>query len=329
MCFQSVSTLDSVEASLLADGISAVYRYNSNLHWLRFIKFCVLYEKSAFPTTESLLCSYAAYRFSTSDIIGKSFNIELYGIRNATLELGSCIDIRVGAMPRLARIRRAWQKKRISGAVVRKPITSDILKRFLACLDCRNYDNQTLRAILCFAKFGLLRVSEYTYGKNGNCPTVGNIAILPDVSDAKYLVYHFNKSKTNQLGRKERVVCICACPNPCAVHEVIAMLNFRRVVKATDPLFWMRDGSCPSDDDIRHAIKYLCSLCGLRRSAFAPHQLRSGGVVDYLSAGVPDSIIQECARWANLSSMVPYKKLSDETLVNILQKKCLTSTTHI
>ncbi|MCP4478644.1 MAG: hypothetical protein GY818_11180 [Planctomycetaceae bacterium] len=315
-----MSILEVVEANLLSDGISPTYKYNCNRHWLRFVRFCALYEFRAVPTTELLLCRYAAYRFSTSEIIGKSFNIELYGIRNATLEMGCAIDIKVKVMPRLGRIRRAWQKKRVSGAVVRKPITSDVLRKFLMCLDKKDYNNQTLRALLCFAKFGLLRVSEYTYGKYGNCPKVENISIIPSVDEARYLVYRFSKSKTNQFGRKERIICICTCPNPCAVHEVIDMLAFRKEVCGSDPLFWLEDGSCPTDDKIRHAIKCLCELCGLEKSAFAPHQLRSGGVVDYLGEGVPDSIIQECARWANLGSMVPYKKLSDLTLVKILEK---------
>ena len=273
------------------------------------------------PVTESLLCQYGAFRWITSEISGKSFGIECYGIRNATVEMGEPIDIRVKVMVVLGRMRKAWCKRRPEGAIVRKPITCDILKRFLACLSKTDYDSQCLRALLCFAKFGLLRVSEYTYGKFGNCPTVGNIAIVPSLEEARFLVYRFTKSKTNQLGRKERVVCICTCPSPCAVHEVIDMLGFRKAVRASDPLFWLKDGSTPSDSDVRHAIKGLSSLCGLKKCAFSSHQLRSGGVVDYLAAGVPDSIVQECARWKNLNSMVPYKKLSDETLASILRKR--------
>ena len=235
------------------------------------------------------------------------------------MELHSCIDIRHGSMPTLGRMRRAWLIKRQGGSP-KKPITSSILKKLLSCLDKRDYDAQTIRATLCFAKFRLLRVSEYTYGPNGNAPKIGDIAIVPDMINAQYLVYRFSKSKTNQFGRRERIVCICTCPEPCAVHEVIDMLSFRGSIDAKDPLFWMKDGSSPSDDQVRHTIKNLCCACGLNPKKFASHQLRAGGVTDMLAAGVPESMIQELARWARLDSMVPYKKLDDESTAGVLMR---------
>ncbi len=83
-------------------------------------------------------------------------------------------------------------------------MTSEILRQFLYCLNPANYDHQTLRALLCFAKFGLLRVSEYTYGPKGNAPTIGDIAIVPDMREPLYLVYTFRKSKCLHLPRAPR-----------------------------------------------------------------------------------------------------------------------------
>ena len=54
---------------------------------------------------------------------------------------------------------------------VRRQITAEILQKFLSCLDGNDYDLQTIRAILCFAKFGLLKVKatqkSYTDVLNG------------------------------------------------------------------------------------------------------------------------------------------------------------------
>ena len=129
-----------------------------------------------------------------------------------------------------------------------------------------------------------------------------------------------NKSKTNQYGRVERVVCICQCPEPCPVHELVKMLKMRKRIRGNDELFWLKDGSFPTASDINNLIINLSKLCGLEPSKFRSNQLRSCGVVDSLSAGVPDSIIQEMARWKNLNSMIPYKKLSDQHLADILTK---------
>ncbi len=303
-------------------GISGGYRYNNSLHWRRFINYCILYDVSALPTTEERLCQYAAYRYESSTISGESFKNELYGIASVHLDLtGRGLEIKKEFMPKLGRIRSGWARARASNKRHREPVTSKVLKKFLLCLDPANYDHQTLRALLCFAKFGLLRVSEYTYGRSGNAPTVGDLAIIPDMKNPSYMVYTFNKSKCNQLKKKERVVCICTCPEPCAVHEMVHMLAARAHIDSKDPLFWLENGDLPTNDGVNNLIKNLCRACGLDGSAFCSHQLRSGGTVDLLCLGVPDSIVQELARWANLQSMVPYKKLSDENLATALRQR--------
>ncbi len=158
------------------------------------MKFCVLYKRKPYIASEETLCLYAGYRFHTSTIIAGSFHNEIYGIFNAHKELG-CPGYKVdgNAMPVLAGVKRGWKRLRGEKKYHKKPITSDILKKFLLFLSATDYDQQTLRALLCFAKFGLLRVSEYTYGKNGNCPKVENILIIPDMENPEYLIYRFNK----------------------------------------------------------------------------------------------------------------------------------------
>ncbi len=104
------------------------------------------------------------------------------------------------------------------------------------------------------------------------------------------------------------------------MHEVVNMLRMRKDINREDKLFWMEDGTSPTDDQVRNLIKNMCNLVGLDASDFGSHQLRSGGVVDYLCAGVPDCIIQEIARWACMDSMIPYKKLSAKNIADILRK---------
>ena len=313
------------EEYLLNHGISEGYRRNNDGHWRKYVSFCHLYGLQAVPADESKLCLYTTYRAWASNICAASLKNELYGIRSVHIDNGYNLDIRASVMTRLARLRSGFRKVQDTIKAQRQPITDDVLSKFLLCLDHQSYDSQTHRALLCFAKFGLLRVSEYTYGNNGNRPKIGNIRIIPDMIDPMYLVYYFTKSKTNQYGDHERVVCICNCPGPCAVHEVARMLDMRGQYGPDDDLFWYSNGQLPTAKGVNNLIKNLCTLCGLSTSAFRSHQLRSGGVVDLLAIGVPDSVIQFIARWKNLNSMVPYKKLSAENVVKIVSDKLKTN----
>ena len=101
------------------------------------------------------------------------------------------------------------------------------------------------------------------------------------------------------------------------------MLLMREEIIGGDKLFCLEDGSSPTAQDINNLIRNLCAFCGLDPQRFRSHQLRSGGVKDYLTAGVPDSIIQEMARWRNLDSMVPYKKLASSDIAEMLRKYCV------
>ena len=244
----------------------------------------------------------------------------MYAIKDAHTNNGHQIDVSIKGMPRLGKLRRGWMRERKHCFRKREPITSHVLKKcmVLSCDD--SHDHQTLRSVLCLAKFGVLKVSEYSHGEGGCAPRVKDCSIIPDMDNAMYLVYRFNKSKTNQFGREERVVCIHQCPEPCFVHELVKMLKMRKRIRGDDKLFWLKDGSSPTATDINNLIINLSKLCGLDPTKFRSHQLRSGGVVDSLSAGVPDSIIQEMARWKNLNSMIPYKKLSDQHMAGILSK---------
>ena len=94
----------------------------------------------------------------------------------------------------------------------------------------------------------------------------------------------------------------------------------RKRIRGQEKLFWLKDGSYSTATDINNLIINLSKLCGLDPSKFRSHRLQSDGVVDFLSAGVPDSIVQEMARWKNLNSMIPYKKLSDQHMADILSK---------
>ena len=321
----SDAELDNIADQLILCSWSASYNRQSTSHLCRFVRICSAHNWQILPITELTMTRYAAYRYASTTNVGSSFRTELYGIRQGLLRFGIRLDITVnGPMPRLSRMVQAWCRIR-NHKLIRKPITSNILARFFAHLDPRVHDEQVTRAILAVAKFGMMRVSEYTYGPGGNNPKVGDLRLYPDAKDTQFMALYFSKSKCNQSARTERVICMCCCPEPCPVHEVANMLNSRPSVHPMDDLFCFENGARPGPKTINGIIKSLCELCGLDPSEYMSHCLRAGGICDALCAGVPDSICQLLSRHASLESLRPYKKLGDESLGTILAHHMMAS----
>ena len=245
---------------------------------------------------------------------------ELYGIRQVHRANGIPLEIHAVAMPNLARVMVTFKKLRPKGSRPKLAITSPVLEAMLSGLSVYDYDHQTVRSILCFAKLGLLRVSEYTDGPCGSCPRVRDIRFIPDIESAQTMVYYFHKSKTNKFRNKERSLSICHCPGPCAVHEVIRMLKWRKTVSGDQYLFRLRNGEVPTARFVNDWIKRLCKAKGFDPRSFSSHGLRAGGVTDLLTAGVPAEIVMVLTRHKSMESMTPYKKPTDEALATLLDR---------
>ena len=302
---------------------SESYAKESNRHFKRFAGICLIQGWVAMPATEWTLMRFATFRSVTSRVIGTSLQVELYGIRQVHMACGRPIQIGARDMPQLGRLMTGLRRRRPAGSsrVRKNPITSPVLAGLLQPLDKRFYDNQTIRAMMCFAKFGMLRVSEYTTGPNGEIPRVRDLRFLPNMEkEAHTMVFYFYHSKTNQFKKKERVVCICQCPGPCAVHEVIEMLNRRKTVQGDQFLFRFKNGKIPKPADMNRILKDLCKMVGLQPKQFSSHGFRSGGISDLLAMGVSDQVTQLMSRHANLDSLKPYKKLTDERVSCVLSR---------
>lgn len=311
--------LDDLATAMIAAGWSSGYNKKCSGHFATFVRTCLAHGWCPLPASEQTLVRYAVFRFHTTDNVAASFLKELYGIKQAHTRSGRSLDITQNAMCSLAMMVKSWQKKRPS-RIHRLPITSSILSKFFVHLRPDRYDNVVLRAMLAWAKFAMMRVSEYTYGAGANSPRIGDIRLFPDAVNTKFIVLYFSKSKCNQVGAIERTICTCTCPEVCAVHEVKNMLAMRSTFELDDPLFVMRSGLEPTARHMRAAIKGLCELCGLNPEQFCTHGLRAGGITDALCKGVPDSILQILSRHGSLESLRPYKKPSDERLGTLLEK---------
>jgi hypothetical protein len=311
--------LDEMAMTMMAAGWSTGYNKKCTGHFAAFARTCLAHEWCPMPASERTLVRYAVFRFNTTDNLASSFVKALYGIKQAHTRSGRTLDITQNVMGTLAMVVKAWKKKRPS-KIRRLPITSNVLTSFFGHIDRSTYDNSVLRAMLSWAKFAMMRVSEYTYGPDGNSPRIGDIRLFPDAVNTRFVILYFSKSKTNQTGEIERTICTCTCPQVCAVCELKNMLALRGAFELDEPLFVFRSGLEPRAKHVRAAIKRLCKLCGLNADNFCTHGLRAGGITDALCAGVPDSVLQLLSRHKSLESLRPYKKPSDERLGVLLDK---------
>lgn len=233
---------------------------------------------------------------------------ELYGIRQVHRANGIQLEIHSVAMPNLATVMITFKKLRPKGSRPKVASTSPVLEAMLSGLSVYDVDHQTVRSILCLAKLGLLRVPEYTDGLCGSCPRVRDIQFIPDIEPAQTMVYYFHNSKTNKVRNKERSLSICQCPGPCAVHEVVQMLKWRKTVTSDQHLFKLKNGKVPTPPFVNDWIKRLCKANNLDPRSFSSHGLRAGGVTDLLTQGVPAEIVIVLTRHESLESMTLHKK---------------------
>ena len=285
--------------------------------WKDFVRVCELYGWQSFPASEQTLCNYTYHVFESTSIQGSTMDNRLDGIRATHVKMGYKLVIKFDAMPQLGLQRRTFRKERPEKQKEKRALTADIMEQLLQRLNGAKRDQQMMRALLAFAYGGMLRVSEYAYGKGTvNKPRVRNITEMSN----ERLVYQFNHSKTNQTKRAERVVMCCRCPRICAVHEVAAMLSMRRNKSRGEPLFQMSDGHCPTIEDVNSIVKKLAAECGIPREEVSSHGMRAGAITDALAAGIADSVVQVMSRHKSADSMAPYKKFTSAMLGGIMQR---------
>ncbi len=186
-----------------------------------------------------------------------------------------------------------------------------------------------MRAALTTAQGCLLRAGEMTVESQSRKDIFSSLKLdslrfLPSKVNAKVMKIKLHGSKTNQFATPESVAVHCKCKNgnPCAVHEVLNMLNFRRVKSLREPVFWMASGNIVSRKMISTVIKNCCVAEKLNPNEYSPHSLRRGGATDSAESGVSEWMIRKLGRWSDLSRVNrTYQLLSPEKIVTIINNR--------
>lgn len=278
--------------------------------------------------TEYTLMLYVGWRFITSNVVAGSLKNELYGIRSVFINLGFRLEIDAKSMPVLSRVRAGYKKERPNGVNTKKPITNDILHKMLSVVNQGSFNGKVIVAVLCFAKFGLARVSEYTE-TDGIKPLLNQLCFIPSVQEPAVAVFTFFKSKTNQFGKKETISVGCTCcTGLCALHALANMVIARsfmdRDVSSMKELFVFSSGHVITRDDVSSMITQLCLKCGLNPKSFGTHRLRSGGTTDYIAWGIDPILVAEMGRWKGLKMLLTYNQMNAVDIASNVSRSLLT-----
>jgi hypothetical protein len=204
--------------------------------------FCSQRQVSLVPATDNQFEDYVAFRVTATQFClrASSLRQELSAIVSLHVDSGHWFD--VSACRRLKRMLCGLRRWQGVSRDTRRPVTRTLLIRMLALLSQRDFTACVLRAALCVAFFGMLRISEFTVPSlrqpvSSSLLRCSMIRFFPSRARASYCTLRIPQSKTDQFRSGHTIVLVCGCPAPCAVHELLRMLSFRHVRSSSEALF--------------------------------------------------------------------------------------------
>ncbi|MCP3924732.1 MAG: tyrosine-type recombinase/integrase [Desulfobacterales bacterium] len=216
----------------------------------------------------------------------------------------------------------------------RRPITVEILLKFLSLLDTTKYDHLVSATFLTLAVQALLRVSEYTEvpgNPSENRPLrIGHIHFKPDGPVIPHMAIIELKTEKSARGATGRKISIGRTGHPsgaCAIRLLQQMLHRRKILfnkkkleslslKKNSHLFVWENGSLVTSRDVNTVIQGCVKNLKLEEK-YTSHSLREGGASSLAQRNVQDTQIAQLGRWKEMYVMVRYTKMSLEQMAGL------------
>jgi integrase len=194
-------------------------------------------------------------------------------------------------------------KNNLKPKLVREPITHDLLKRMVQHCD-DSFDGMTMRAAMCVAFAGFLRVGDFTYAKWD--PSSHLTAISRNhvsfTNDTVTLL--LPKSKTDATAKGTHIP-MAATNDAICPRTSLAKLFTAYPSPPNSPLF-ARGQASGYNLGIMFTrtwfvenIRIYLSKCGMDPSKYNSHSFRRGAAHSATAAGIAESEIQVLGRWAS------------------------------
>ena len=304
-----------------------------------YIIFCKLYDKdiNSINNIEERLCQFLTWKQLCVGIGWSAMRGHLYAVRSFYAENNIHIDVDSKSMRKAHGLIRA-EKLRNPGGDGAKPVTIDMLKKWIKCMsndkEYNKHDSNVWIASWLSAFFGMKRISEYTF----NPDKLKNV-LVQDLSfefeptknefeQSSYCILNRRKGKTYQFGGDLYAVYLCTCNDgPCALCTFIELIKLRTINKKYDQikgnnLLEFSDGSVLNKYSAGKMIKDICRKTNIDPEKISGHSMRKGGAQWAVKKGMPATSIMKQADWRSYGSFKRYNdNVSRENQIKMFKDK--------
>ncbi len=283
--------------------------------WIKWCDFCNYVDNKIYHITTDLAIDFICflYRFELVTS-GTAASKTLTGVAGTLVDFGINFQ------------RSPLVTKYVKGFVrLRPPIRRE--KRPWSVYHCRllfkhiiqpninNFYIIAMTSMILIGYSGLLRPGELSKRQFNQTLNRNQIQFHPNILNPTDLIITLFHSKTNKIGKKERIIIPCVCNEkvagidcPCPVHHIKYYVSLR------DAMFGLQGPLFVKDKGKRKGkpLSYYCLRTFLHKviiifnkylpfdldpDMYTPHCLRIGGTTDLARSGLADIIIQNRGRW--------------------------------
>ncbi|XP_013410733.1 uncharacterized protein LOC106173936 isoform X2 [Lingula anatina] len=180
----------------------------------------------------------------------------------------------------------------------RKPITLPLLQRLMSIAPTiteNEYQAIMLKAMYATAFFGLLRISEFTFGDKGQDHTIHLKNVTVDLSKS-FITIVLTSFKHCRGSSQYRITLNKQTLDICPVHHLQAYLLIRPQV--TNPhLFVNERGLTITRSQFGYLLRNSLKALGITSSDIKSHSFRIGGATLAAQSGMSTQQIQMLGRW--------------------------------
>ena len=199
---------------------------------------------------------------------------------------------------------KATEKFQKRARCSRLPITNLLLLRILSCLDGTYfgaYWDALLRASLCCAFYGFLRLGEFT---SDHFSARRNLTYSDLKLSANRAILFLKRSKTDRTNMGVHIPYYKTHHQLCPVQQLHRYIKLRlRIFNPMNdhrtPLFLMPNGNALNRREFVKRVRDILSHLGYDASRYTGHSLRIGAASSAAKAGVPIYLIKILGRWSS------------------------------
>jgi hypothetical protein len=291
-----------------------------------FENFCILNRLTPFPATSNVLIEFIT-KSAIADKSADAIQRIIDQIKSHHTDLG--YDLTVFSDKRIVRLLKGVKNVKSATArhgPEREPITLDIAERLLAqCED--TFDGVTMRAAICVALAGFLRVGDFTYRSWSATSHLTHVSrgSVSFANDSVTLLIPRTKTERNVR------IPMAATNHPTCPRSALWTLFTKFPLPHDAPLFGKNHPTMYLEDYkgsrsnhftnhfFRAQLTNYLVKSGMDPTRYNTHSFRRGAAHMASAAGLPDDEIQLLGRWKT-SAFLKYTGSQEDRRLRVAKK---------